>query len=130
VNPIEKRKVDLTSKSGEKTLRLSLNLRGKEIGAISLWRKENDSAWTATDKEMIERIATQVVLAIENARLLEDSQRQAVREQTVNELSSHFSHSLDVDTLLQNAVREIHRLPQVSEVSVFIKPAEETKNSE
>jgi GAF domain-containing protein len=130
VNPIEKRKVDLASKSSEKTLRLSLNLHGKEIGAISLRRKEDDSAWTATDKEMIERIATQVVLAIENARLLEDSQRQAVREQTVNELSSHFSHSLDVDTLLQNAVREIHRLPQVSDVSVFIKPAEETKNSE
>jgi hypothetical protein len=42
---------------------------------------------------MIERIATQVVLAIENARLLEESQRNAVREQTVNELSSQFSHS-------------------------------------
>jgi GAF domain-containing protein len=130
VDPLEKRKGNLPNTSGEKTLRISLNLRGKEIGAISLQRKANDSSWTATDKEMVERIATQVVLALENARLLEESQRQAVREQTVNELSSHFSNSLDVDTLLQNAVREIHGLPQVSEVSVFIKPAEETRNSE
>jgi GAF domain-containing protein len=130
VDPIEKIKGDSQSAAGEKTLRISLNLRGKEIGAISLQRKASDSTWTATDKDMIERIATQVVLSIENARLLEESQRNAIREQTVNEFSSRFSHSLDVDTLLQNAVREIHRLPQVSDVSVFIKPAEETKKSE
>jgi GAF domain-containing protein len=130
VDPTEKRKINSSSTSDERTLRLSLNLRGKEIGAISLQRKASDPIWTTTDKEMIERIATQVVLSIENARLLEESQRNAIREQTVNELSSHFSHSLDVDTLLQNAVREIQRLPQVSEVSVFIKPAEETRNSE
>ena len=130
VNPIEKRKVSSKNAAGEKTIKVSLSLRGKEIGAISLQRKASDPTWTSTDKEMVERIAAQVVLAIENARLLEESQRNAEREQTVNELSSQFSHSLDVDTLLQNAVREIHRLPQVSEVSVFIKPVEETRNSE
>jgi GAF domain-containing protein len=130
VDPIEKRKVSSKNSAGEKTIKVSLSLRGKEIGAISLQRKASDPTWTSTDKEMVERIAAQVVLAIENARLLEESQRNAEREQTVNELSSQFSHSLDVDTLLQNAVREIHRLPQVSEVSVFIKPVEETRNSE
>jgi GAF domain-containing protein len=130
VDPIADKKGASRSSGNEKTIRVSLNLRGKEIGTISLQRKENDSTWTTTDKEMLERIATQIVLALENARLLEESQRNAAREQTVSEFSSHFSHSLDVDTLLQNAVREIHRLPQVSEVSVFIKPADETRNSE
>jgi GAF domain-containing protein len=130
VDPIEKMKVSSKNAAGEKTIKVSLSLRGKEIGAISLQRKASDPTWTSTEKEMVERIAAQVVLAIENARLLEESQRNAEREQTVNELSSQFSHSLDVDTLLQNAVREIHRLPQVSEVSVFIKPVEETRNSE
>jgi GAF domain-containing protein len=130
VNPIEKKKIETTRLSNEKKLQIALNLRGKQIGTISLQRRESDAAWTSTDREMIERIATQVVLAIENARLLEDSQRQALREQAVNDLSSQFSHSLDVGTLLQSAVREIHRLPQVSEVSVFVKPAEEAQNSE
>ncbi len=130
LNPLGKRKSSLPKTDNEKTMKISLVLRGIEIGAISLQRKASDPTWTSTEKEMIERIATQVVLAIENARLLEESQRNAVREQTVNDLSSQFSLSLDVDTLLQSAVREIHRLPQVSEVSVFIKPAEETRNLE
>jgi GAF domain-containing protein len=129
VEPLGKRNGS-SGKGNEKTINISLNLRGREIGSISLQRKQSDPAWTSSDRDMLERIATQVVLSLENARLLEESQRNAVREQTVNELSSHFSNSLDVDTLLQDAVREIHRLPQVSEVSVFINPAEETKNSE
>lgn len=129
VEPIGRRNSSLST-GNEKVIKIGLNLRGREIGAISLQRKQTDPTWTAIDKDMLERIATQVVLSLENARLLEESQKNAVREQTVNELSSHFSNSLDVDTLLQNAVREIHRLPQVSEVSVFIHPAEETQKSE
>jgi GAF domain-containing protein len=130
IEPIDKSKNIKPGANGEKTVKISLNLRGKEIGSLSLQRKASDPDWTASDRDMIERIATQVVLAVENARVLEESQRNAMREQTVNELSSHFSNSLDVDILLQNAVREIHRLPQVSDVSVFINPTEETKPSE
>lgn len=114
----------------EMALKIPLNLRGKEIGNLSLKRKSNEATWAENEKEMAQRIASQVVLAIENARLLEESQHRAQREQTVNELSGRFSRSLDVDTLLQNAVRELHKLPQVSEVSVFINPAEETQKPE
>ncbi len=106
-------------------IRVPLNLRGKQIGNITLKRKSSDSGWTLAEQEMAERIATQAALALENARLLEESQRRALREQMVNEFSNRFSRSLDVDTLIQNAVRELHRIPQVSEVAVFISPTEE-----
>jgi GAF domain-containing protein len=129
VNPLTKsNKRRATSTLHGKELELPLSLRGKEIGSIVLKRKTNDSSWTESEQEMLARISTQIVLALENARLLEESQKRASREQTVNEFSSHFSRSLDVDTLLQNAIREIQRLPQVSEVSVLIKPAEETQS--
>lgn len=129
VNPLTKtNKKRGTGSLSEKELEIPLSLRGKEIGGIMLKRKTNDSSWTDAEREMLERISTQIVLALENARLLEESQKRAAREQTVNEFSSHFSRSLDVDTLLQNAIREIQRLPQVAEVSVLIKPADETQS--
>jgi GAF domain-containing protein len=112
----------------EKTIKIPINLRGQKIGNISLKRKESMGSWSETEKEMAQQIAVQVAMAIENARLLQDSQRRAMREQAVNELSTRFSRSLDVDTLLQNAVRELHRLPQVAEVSILINPIEETQN--
>jgi GAF domain-containing protein len=112
----------------EKTLHINLVLRGQKIGNITLKRKSNMFEWSETEKEMAQLIATQVALAIENARLLDDAQRNALREQTVNEFSVRFSRSLDVDTLLQNAVRELHRLPQVADVSILINPVDATSN--
>jgi hypothetical protein len=38
----------------------------------------------------------------------------------VGKLATRFSQSLDIDTLLQTAAREIGQLPDVSEVSIFI----------
>lgn len=111
---------------GQKTISVPLNLRGKSIGVISLKRKVNDPNWAEAEREMAERIASQVALAVENARLLEESQRRAAREQKVSEFSNKFSRSLDVDALLQNAVRELHGLPQVEEISVFINPTKTT----
>ncbi len=113
----------------DKTISIPLSLRGQPIGTISLKRKANDPNWAEAEREMAERIASQVALAIENARLLEESQHRAAREQKVSEFSNRFSRSLDVDALLQNAVRELHSLPQVEEVSVFIKPDKGTSKA-
>lgn len=111
----------------EKVISIPLSLRGQPIGTISLKRKASDPNWAEADREMAERVASQVALAVENARLLEESQRRAAREQKASEFSNRFSRFLDVDALLQNAVQELHNLPQVEEVSVFINP--ETKTS-
>lgn len=109
-----------------RVIKIPVSLRGQRIGELALVRKSSESSWTETEREMADKIAIQVGLAVENARLLEESQRRAQREQTISDLSSRFSRSLDVDTLLQNAVRELHRIPQVSEVSVYISPVETT----
>jgi GAF domain-containing protein len=113
----------------QKTISIPLNLRGKSIGTISLKRKANDPQWTESEREMAERVASQVALAVENARILEESQRRAAHEQKVSEFSNRFSRSLDVDALLQNAVRELRSLPQVEEVSVFINPEKGTSQA-
>ncbi len=125
VTPISSSNDDRLTKN-QKTISIPLNLRGKSIGAISLERKVNDPNWAESEREMAERVASQVALAIENARLLEESQRRAAREQKVSEFSNRFSRSLNVDALLQNAVRELRSLPQVEEVSVFIAPEKQT----
>ena len=76
--------------------------------------------WGKTDEELIREVAYQVGLAVDNLRLLEDAQQRAKQEQTVGELATRFSQSLDIDGLLQTAAREFGQLPDVSEVSVFI----------
>lgn len=103
----------------DKTVKAAIMLRGQKIGDISIARK-GQSTWNKSDRELIDEVASQVGLAVDNIRLLEEATQRARQEQTVGRLASRFSQSLDLDTLLQTAARELGQLPDISEVSVFI----------
>lgn len=126
VSPLEKG-ASKGKNADDKNMHTEINLRGQKIGTISLKRSGAEAEWTEKEQEFTEKIAAQIALAIENARLLEDSQRRAIREQTLNELTTRLSRSLDLENLLQNAVLELHKLPQVTDASVVIAPQEQRK---
>jgi GAF domain-containing protein len=103
---------------------IPINLRGQKIGSISIVRKGNPD-WNKVDEDLISEVATQVGLAVDNIRLLEEATQRARQEQTVGELAARFSQSLDIDSLLQTAAKELGQIPDVAEVSVFISQAED-----
>lgn len=107
------------SQPNEKTVTIPLLLRGQKIGNISIARK-GDVTLHKVDEDLIAEVAGQASLAIDNIRLLEDATQRARQEQIVGKLARRFSQSLDIDTLLQTAARELAQLPDVSEASVFI----------
>ena len=69
---------------------------------------------------MIDEVATQAGLAIENIRLLEDATARAKQEQLVGGLAFRFSQALDVDSLLQTATRELGQIPGVEEATIVL----------
>ena len=116
--PLGLRAVKLAPTQGQ-TLTVPLMLRGQKIGNISIARR-GDSGMTRRDEELIAEVASQAGLAIDNIRLLEEATQRANQEQIVGQLASRFSQSLDTDTLLQTAVRELAQLSDVTEVSIFV----------
>lgn len=105
--------------NSQNPLTVPLMLRGQKIGNITIARK-GDEAISKSDAELIAEVANQTGLAIDNIRLLEEATQRAKQEQIVGNLARRFSQSLDVDTLLQTAVRELAQLPDVSEVSIIV----------
>ena len=110
-----------TDAESAQLLSIPITLRGQRIGAIGLHRASG-SEWTESDRSLATEIADQVGLALENARLLDEAQRRATQEQALSELTARLSRSLDPEELLQTAIRELHQLPNVSEVSVYVTP--------
>jgi GAF domain-containing protein len=104
-------------------LNIPITLRGQHLGTIVL-RRTTENAWTETDRSLAIEIASQVGLALENARLLDEAQHRAAQEQSLSELTAKLSRSLDPDILLQTAIRELHLLPNISGVSVHLAPSE------
>jgi sensor domain CHASE-containing protein/GAF domain-containing protein len=106
-----------------------ISLRDQIIGQIQL---ETDAKeLTQDEKDMVEAIITQTALALENARLLDETQRKAAQEERINKLSVEFSRRASVEEILKTAVREIGSLPGVSEASVhLVRPNGRNKDLE
>ena len=112
------------SQNNSNAMNAPIILRGQKIGTISIARK-GEGKWSKLDEGLLEEVASQVGLAVDNIRLLEEATHRARQEQAVGKLAAQFSQSLDLDTLLQTAARELGQLPDVSEVSVFIGQEDE-----
>ncbi|HHH41251.1 MAG TPA: GAF domain-containing protein, partial [Chloroflexi bacterium] len=107
---------------GEDEYRLSvpIRLRGETIGTILLRREPEAGPWSQEEVALAEEIGVQIGLALENARLLEETKQRAFREQALSEITAHLTRSLDMETLLRTAVQGLVRMPGVAEAAVHI----------
>ena len=106
------------------TLVAPVTLRDQVIGSLGLQKLESGRQWTDDEVALVEAVADQMALAIENTRLLEATQRRAEQEQTLSDMTARFTRSIDVDGLLRAAVRELGRVLDVDDVSVHVGSSE------
>ncbi len=106
-----------------KTVKVPLYLRDEVIGEINLEVVGDEIS--REQMEFLESISTQTTVALENARLLEETQRSAAKEQKLNELSEEFSRALTIEEILKTAVVEFGKLPSVAEASISLLPPED-----
>jgi GAF domain-containing protein len=77
---------------------------------------------TPQEKNFIETVIQQTALALENIRLVEETQRTAQQERVISAISEELSRAMDVENVIKTAVRELGRLPNIREVSIHIEP--------
>ncbi len=99
-------------------------LRGQSSGVLNIRAADSARKWDVDELALIQAAADRAALALENARLLEDSQRRASKERTISEFSAHISAATDMDTILQTAVEEIGHAIGSSEVSIRFRSQE------
>ncbi len=94
-------------------------LRDQVIGDISF---DVAASLSEEDRAVVEAITTQTALALENARLLEETQRRAAQEEQISALSAKFSSAISIEEIMKTAIQELSQLPAVTEVSVHLMP--------
>jgi GAF domain-containing protein len=101
-------------------------LRNEPIGEIIL--ETADEALSSEDQQLINSITAQAVLSLESTRLLQETQRQAIQEEKINQISAQFTNAFDIQGVLETALKEISQLPSVSEIAVHLVPPENQLN--
>lgn len=102
-------------------LLVPLLLREEMIGVIGLERTEDDREWSAEEIEIAQAIATQAALTLENARLLEESQKRVLQERALGEISARISESIRIDNILRITAQELSQLLHGSEVLIQLQ---------
>jgi GAF domain-containing protein len=88
-------------------LAVPIVLRGQTIGVLGLEDPQGTRQWSAQDQALVEAVSRQLALALENARLLEETQRRAARERLAREITDKMRHASTMDALIQTTVREM-----------------------
>lgn len=88
-------------------LSIPISLRGERIGTIDLAEFDKNRVWTEEELSLANAVAEQIGLALENARLIEETQRRAERESLVSQISTRLRASNDPQEILQTAVAEL-----------------------
>jgi GAF domain-containing protein len=108
------------SGDGDAGLRVPLTLYGQQIGAIRLQRKGEFSQWSERERALVGRIADQVALAIENSRLVEEAQKDALRDQMIANISTRIRETLDIEAVVRTAATELRRVFDLKEAEIIV----------
>lgn len=89
------------------SLAVPIKFRGQVLGALGLHAAEADREWSEDELLLVQDVAEQVGMALENIRLFQVTERRARREALVSQIVTKVRQSSDVDGILQTAVREL-----------------------
>jgi GAF domain-containing protein/HAMP domain-containing protein len=108
----------------EASIVVPIKLRGQIIGNMKIQAPTKNRQWSTDEVNLAETISERLSIALENARLIQETQRQVIKEQTISEVTGKISSSINLKNVLQTAVEELGRAMPGSNVMIQFKSEE------
>lgn len=94
-------------------------LQNRVIGILDIRSTEPDRVWTRDEIAIIEGVAERLGLALENARMFEETSSRASREHVVAEITSRIRETNDPQAMIRTTIEELQRVLNVSRVEII-----------
>ena len=106
------------------SIAVPVKLRGQTIGILSITSTKNRK-WNQDEISLAQAISDRLALALDNARLLQESQRRAAKEAKIGEVTAKIGASINMRNVLQTAVEELGRALPGSEIMIQFQNSQE-----
>ena len=106
-------------------LGVPIHLRGVAYGNLYLTEKAGGEDFTDEDQELVELLASQAAVAIENARLYEAATGWSKQLESLNEVGNALATETDLDRLLDLVARRLRELLDARLVTVLLPSGDE-----
>jgi len=120
----EAAKMQQTIKTSDQTLAIPIRIRDLVAGAVRLRKNSQAGDWTVEEEEMMKTMIEQLTVALESARLYQETQRRAERERLASEISAKLRLSNDPQTIIQTAITELRKALQVKKAQISLASPE------
>jgi GAF domain-containing protein len=88
------------------------------IGVLGIRDDDPDRHWTEEEIALIEAVSEQMSLAIENARLFEETGRRASRERVIADVTRRIWASGELEQVMRTAVEQLGQTLDASKVII------------
>jgi nitrate/nitrite-specific signal transduction histidine kinase len=101
---------------------------GEVLGVLDV-QQNVTGGLTEQDVNLLQAVANQVAIAIQNAQAYERAQRQALRETRISAINQRIQSAMSIDDVLQIAVSELGQALEAERANVELSMVGESKRS-
>ncbi len=102
-----------------------IEVRGETIGVIQVQDQGEERRWSEDEITIVNSIASQVAVALENARLFETTVRRAEREKKVSQITARIRSTNDPDEMMKIAINELQQALHATRTQIYIRQADQ-----
>ena len=106
------------AEDGSPALAVPIRLRDQVIGVVNIRSGESNRPWKEDEIAVVEATVERLALALENARLFEETSGRAAREHAVAEITAKIRQTNDPQAMIQTALQELKRVLGVTRVEI------------
>lgn len=104
------------------TLAIPIDIRDNVEGVVRLCKDETMGDWTEDEAELMRSLVAQLGIALDSARLYQETQLRAAYQQQLGEVTSRIRQTLDIETVLRTAAEQVREALGLPEVVVQLTP--------
>ncbi len=108
----------------ESALAVPITVRGQVVGVLD-GRKPGGTAWTQEEIALLQSLTEQVGVALDSARLYQNTQRRAARDRTISQVGARIRESLEMDTMLRTAAAEMRQALNLGDLVIRLAPGDQ-----
>lgn len=101
-----------------------IKLRGQTIGVLNIKATSKNREFSRDELNLIRSVTDRLALALENARLFEETTQRAERERLVTEITGKIRSHNDPQAMIETAIQELRTVLGASRVNIITQKPE------
>jgi GAF domain-containing protein len=116
------KEIDIPVDAENDILAIPIRLRDQVIGTLNIRPTNDDRSWSTDEVNIVQAVAERLGLALDNARLFEETSSRASRERLVTDITTKIRGTNDPQEMIKTAVEELKQALGATHVELVRKP--------